>query len=418
MMNIPSGASPSGARSARLAALAEALRNGRAGWGAPGRPEAPAGRTPPTIDGSTGDIDAKTGPAPRSQAAPDWLNFVPHEVRSLVASHLPAELPNYLGEAGFGLPENVLAHRRPPSAKADLPAGAQFLSQTFSNDAGSRPYKLYVPSSYDLQAVARPVPLVVMLHGCTQSPEDFAAGTGMNEAAEKQGFLVVYPGQIASANAQRCWKWFSAEDQQRGKGEPSLIAGITRRVMQDYAVDPRRVYAAGLSAGGAAAAVLGDAYPDLYAAIGVHSGLACGAANDLPSALAAMKRGGEAPARRRAGPSARRPVPAIVFHGDRDATVSPRNGDQVVEQSVGERSRAQVHAGQASGGHAYSRTVFLDEAGQPGTELWLIHGAGHAWSGGSATGSYTDPRGPDATQEMLRFFREHPHPAPMPADMR
>jgi poly(hydroxyalkanoate) depolymerase family esterase len=294
-----------------------------------------------------------------------------------------------------------------------LPVGAQFLSRTFSNEAGSRPYKLYVPSGYNGQSVA----LVVMLHGCTQSPDDFAAGTGMNEAAEEQTFLVAYPGQTSSANAQRCWKWFSPEDQQRGQGEPSLIAGITRQVMQEYAVDPRRVYVAGLSAGGAAAAVMGKAYPDLYGAIGVHSGLACGAASDLPSALAAMKRGGGGPAHRRSGPDAHRPAPAIVFHGDRDTTVSPRNGAEVVEQSIGETSRAQVQTGQTSGGHTYSRTVHLDEVGQPGTELWLIHGAGHAWSGGSTAGSYTDPRGPDATREMLRFFWEHPHPAPATADI-
>jgi len=402
-MNIFSSDLPKNARSGRLGTLAHALRAGRAGSRAPGRTEAP------TIDGVTGAADPATGPAKGRATGPDWLNFVPSEVRSLVASHLPAGLPDYLGEAasGFSLPASTFAHRGPLPAEADLPVGAQFLSRTFSNEAGSRPYRLYVPSSYNGQQVA----LVVMLHGCTQSPDDFAAGTGMNAAAEEQVFLVVYPGQTASANAQKCWKWFSAEDQQRGKGEPSLIAGITRQVMQEYAVDPRRVYVAGLSAGGAAAAVMGVAYPDLYAAIGVHSGLACGAASDLPSALAAMKRGRGGSAHR-PGPGAHRSVPAIVFHGDRDTTVSPRNGDEVVEQSIGRRSAARVQTGQAPGGHAYSRTVHLDEAGQPGTELWLVHGAGHAWSGGSAAGSYTDPRGPDATREMLRFFREHPHPAP------
>jgi len=405
-MNIFSTELPKKARSGRLGALAHASRTQAAGWGARGRTEAQPGRTPPTIDGVTGAAGA--GPAAESATGPAWLNFVPSEVRGLVASHLPAGLPDYLGEAasGFSLPGNPFADRGSVRSEPELPAGAQFLSKTFSNEAGTRPYKLYVPSSY----AGQPVALVVMLHGCTQSPDDFAAGTRMNEAAEEQGFLVVYPGQTASAHAQKCWKWFSAEDQQRGKGEPSLIAGITRKVMQEYAVDPRRVYIAGLSAGGAAAAVMGNAYPDLYAAIGVHSGLACGAASDLPSALAAMKRGSGASAPR-PGPGARS-VPAIVFHGDRDTTVSPRNGDNVVEQLVGRTSEARVQTGQAPGGHAYSRTVHLDEAGQPGTELWLIHGAGHAWSGGSAAGSYTDPRGPDATREMLRFFREHPHPAP------
>jgi len=167
-------------------------------------------------------------------------------------------------DGGFHLPGG-LAHRAPTPIPADLPSGAEFLACTFSNQAGSRPYKLYVPSGYHGQSV----PLIVMLHGCTQSPDDFAAGTRMNAAAEEHTCLVAYPGQTSSANMQKCWNWFSAADQQRDAGEPSLIAGITREVMLDYAIDPRCVYIAGLSAGGAAAAIMGDAYPDLYAAIGV-----------------------------------------------------------------------------------------------------------------------------------------------------
>lgn len=361
---------------------------------------------PPTIDGATGELDAATQSAP----GPDWLQYLPAEVRGLVASHLPPGLSETLGQAGpgFTLPGGKPFPFGAAIAPAKLPEGAQFLSRSFTNQAGSRPYKVYVPSGYRGQ----PVALVVMLHGCTQSPDDFAAGTGMNAAAEAQTFLAVYPGQTSSAHAQKCWKWFNPEDQQRGTGEPSLIAGITRQVMQDYAIDPRRVYVAGLSAGGAAAAVMGDAYPDLYAAIGVHSGLACGAASDLPSALAAMQRGGASPAPRGSA-RARRRVPTIVFHGDRDTTVSPRNADAVTEHAVGDAaSRTQVQTGQPSGGHPYSRTVHLDGTGAALTEQWLIHGAGHAWSGGNSAGSYTDPRGPDATQEMLRFFWEHPHPAP------
>ncbi len=359
------------------------------------------------------------GPEPRrptldradaTGAGPDWLRFVPAEVRGLVQSHLPKGLEDFIGQGmdGYAVPGGA-AH--PPAPAVVLPEGAQFLSHTFSNEAGSRPYKLYVPSGY---TAGQPVPLIVMLHGCTQSPDDFAAGTGMNAASEEQTCLVAYPGQPASAHAQKCWKWFSADDQQRDKGEPSLIAGITRQVMREYAVDPKRVYVAGLSAGGAAAAVMGDAYPDLYAAIGVHSGLACGAARDVPSALAAMKRGIGPAAHRPAHPGGqRRMVPTIVFHGDRDSTVSPRNGDDVVAQSAQDAVlRARVQNGQVPGGHAYSRTVHADDAGQPLIEQWVVHGAGHAWSGGRSAGSYTDPHGPDATREMLRFFMEHPHPAP------
>ncbi len=204
---------------------------------------------------------------------------------------------------------------------------------------------------------------------------------------------------------QKCWNWFNEADQKRDGGEPSLIAGITREVMGDYAVDSGRVYVAGLSAGGAAAAIMGDAYPDLYAAIGVHSGLACGAARDMSSAFTAMQRGGRA----RSG-ARRRVVPTIVFHGDRDSTVNPRNGDGVVAQSAqGAALRTDIEHGQVPGGHAYSRINHADAAGKTVIEQWVVHGAGHAWFGGSPAGSYTDPRGPDATGEMLRFFLEHQH---------
>jgi poly(hydroxyalkanoate) depolymerase family esterase len=308
-----------------------------------------------------------------------------------------------------GLPRG-LGHRAPSPTSADLPNGAEFLACTFRNQAGSRPYKLYVPSGYHGQ----PVPLIVMLHGCTQSPDDFAAGTRMNSAAEEHTCLVAYPGQTSSANTHKCWNWFNAADQQRDAGEPSLIAGITREVMRSYAIDPRRVYIAGLSAGGAAAAIMGDAYPDLYAAIGVHSGLACGAARDMPSAFAAMQgNGGPAPRRARTGPagSKKRVVPAIVFHGDKDATVNPRNADLVVAQSSqGAALRRRVEKGQVAGGLAYSRMLHVNASGETVVEQWTIHGAGHAWSGGSPAGSYTLPQGPDATGEMVRFFLEHPLP--------
>jgi poly(hydroxyalkanoate) depolymerase family esterase len=284
-----------------------------------------------------------------------------------------------------------------------VPDGTSFVEGTYKNAAGSRAYRLFTPSGYHGQAIL----LVIMLHGCTQSPEDFAAGTRMNFIAEEQTCFVAYPAQRADANQAKCWNWFRPSDQQRGRGEPSLIAGITRQIMRDHSVDPRRVYVAGLSAGAAAAAVMGSTYGDLYAAIGIHSGVACGAATDLPSALIAMKQGGGSEAM----PGDCPPIPTIVFHGDRDTTVHSNNGDRIVRRSIGGmRTNAKVHRGRVPGGHAYTRTVHIDAGGRGILEHWEIHGAGHAWSGGSPAGSYTDPDGPDATRETLRFFLEHSLP--------
>lgn len=289
--------------------------------------------------------------------------------------------------------------------------GGKFLAKSYSSEAGSRVYKLYVPSRYRGQ----PLPLIIMLHGCTQSPDDFAAGTRMNPNAEDHDCFVAYPAQPTSANPSKCWNWFRPGDQERARGEPSLIAGITRQVMSEYAIDAERVYAAGLSAGAAAAVILAATYPDLYAAIGVHSGLACGAANDIPSAFAAMRQSRPAASRRPSLSSppgvVSRTVPAIVFHGDHDKTVHPCNGDQVVAQlreDTKTELRVTVQRGQVPGGRAYRRILHVAANGQVIFEQWIIHEAGHAWSGGSTAGSFTDPHGPDATREMLRFFLEHP----------
>ena len=304
---------------------------------------------------------------------------------------------------------------------SDAQAPGSFQRIAFSAPAGAPQdhYWLYVPSAAAC-AAAQPLPLVLMLHGCTQNPQDFATGTAMNGVAETANALVLYPAQAQSANPKGCWNWFRPEDQLRGAGEPATLVAMVRDVMRRHPVDERRVYVAGLSAGGAMAALLAREYPEVFAAVGVHSGLQPGAARNVMGALSAMKNGAKLPPApavpRRAGEA----LPAvIIFHGDADRTVDARNAQQLAQaalaargQAAGETSR-QVLNGQSAGGQRYTRTLYAADAAQPagsGTlvEQWMLHGAGHAWAGGDARGSHTDPRGVNASQEMLRFFMEHP----------
>ena len=322
------------------------------------------------------DYDADCGchsPGQQTSSAPlaDWAE----RLRQQLGQHMPGGLNQTRSEP--------------------VPDGAEFLYRSYQG----RTYKLYVPSSYRQD---QPLPLIVMLHGCTQDPDDFAAGTKMNHLAEQHGLLIAYPLQTTSANPTKCWNWFNRTDQQREQGEPALIAGITRDIIDSYSVDRSKVYVAGLSAGGAMAAIMAASYPDLYAAVGVHSGLAAGAASDLPSALAAMRQGGNV------GSHQRSAIPVIVFHGDRDTTVSLRNGEQVIESMVASGATNTTEHAKAAGGRGYTRICHRNNQDQVIAEFWQVDGAGHAWMGGSPTGSYTDPTGPDASAEMIRFFLEHP----------
>ncbi len=284
-----------------------------------------------------------------------------------------------------------------------------FQQHHFVCDDGQLHYKLYIPPGLDTVGA----PLLLMLHGCTQTPDDFARGTRMNELAVEHGYVVAWPAQSIERNPNRCWNWFRTDNQQRGRGEPAILSALTRHLVATYQLDAKRVFVAGLSAGGAMAAVLANTHPDIFAAIGVHSGLPIGLASDIPSAFAAMGKGGE-PRHRRSAHSLNpvpAPVSAIVFHGDSDTTVHPRNGHGVIAQSLGNGAQADragssstVERDTTAGGRSFTRTIHREADGRVTAEHWVIHGAAHAWSGGDARGSYTDPCGPDASAQMLRFF--------------
>lgn len=314
-------------------------------------------------------------------------------------------------------PPAAEGRRRPaPARSTATPASetGRFLAGAYASAAGTREYKTYIPAGFHGQAL----PVVVMLHGCKQGIDDFAAGTRMNEVADQHGVIVVYPGQPRKANGSNCWNWFEPGHQQRDTGEPSLIAGITRQVLAEYGADRQHVYVAGLSAGGAMATIMGATYPELFAAVGNHSGLPYAAARDVPSAFAAMRGQRSGRARPKSRRQSVRAVPTIVFHGASDSTVHPSNGEEVIAQASSPTADAAarddgsgslektVEQGDASG-RGYTRTTYRDGAGKPVVEHWLVHGADHAWSGGSSKGSYSDPHGPDASREMLRFFLQH-----------
>jgi poly(hydroxyalkanoate) depolymerase family esterase len=308
-------------------------------------------------------------------------------------SGLARQLP--AGPAISAVLDQILARAAPPAPAPEpeaSPSPGQLIRATYAGGAGSRPYLLFVPE----RRAAAPA-LIVMLHGCTQTAEDFAVGTRMNTLAAAAGALVLYPIQVQAANAQRCWNWFQPDGQVRAGGEAALLAGMTREVAARHGADPARMFAAGLSAGGAQAAILGATYPDLFAAVGVHSGLACGAATDMAGAFMAMRQG-------RRGPGQHR-MRTIIFHGDRDTTVNVRNADEVAGQVLDPSfTPIETVRGQVPGGLAWTRTRQRDTTGRPALERWIVHGGGHAWFGGSAAGSFTEPRGPDASQAMLAFF--------------
>jgi poly(hydroxyalkanoate) depolymerase family esterase len=297
----------------------------------------------------------------------------------------------------------------PQSASSD---GGRFLAQRFESDEGSLHYKLFIPSGGE----GRALPLVVMLHGGGQDADEFALGTGMNELAGQHQCVVMYPQQSSGANWSMCWNWFDETHHHRGQGEPRLIAALTRKIIAEHGIDRSRVYVAGLSAGGAMAVILGRTYPELFAAVGCHSGLAHGSATDGYSAVQAMKDGVDAqalPQRRLAVD-----VPIIVFHGDQDFTVHPRNSASIVQQFLDSHTAQRRHEpvdvsvsqeSGCAGGRAFTRHLHKGKAGRVVAEHWTIEGSGHAWSGGSRRASYVDVNGPDASREMLRFFLQRRH---------
>jgi poly(hydroxyalkanoate) depolymerase family esterase len=367
-------------------------------------PENPARENGPFIE-----LQAEPAPKPAGfeQPAdqPDGPNAERKKIRPL--GEVLANLRKFAHDFPQKLPDSLagpLAKLRGRAPAVPVPEGASWLTRSFACEAGTRDYKLYIPS----QKGAEKRPLIVMLHGCTQNADDFAVGAGMNRFAEQQGCVVAYPDQVIKANHMNCWNWFDPKDQTRDRGEPRIIAGMTRAIIAELNIDPERVFVAGLSAGAAMAEVMGVTYPELYAATGIHSGVAYGAATDAASAFAAMSGANQGRGR---GKGRKAGVRTIIFHGTSDRVVHPSNGEAILDDFRASIVGEETQIDGVAGGRAFKRTVIADSSGVPQVERWAVEGLGHAWSGGSAEGSYTDPQGPDASREMLRFFLNGAEPA-------
>jgi poly(hydroxyalkanoate) depolymerase family esterase len=274
----------------------------------------------------------------------------------------------------------------------------RFLKRTYSGPAGSLNSRLYVPADHERRELA----LVLMLHGCNQDPEDFACGTRMNALAEEFGLIVAYPHQPRLANPSGCWNWFDRRHQNRGAGEPANLAGLTQALAKEFDVRRDRVFAAGLSAGGAMAEILAVTYPDVFDAVGIHSGLPYKSAGDVPSAFAAMK--GTAAFSSAPLAASDRHARKIIVHGLADGTVNPVNGERLLDEIERETSLTRSDLDWPIEGGRVSRTALKDSDGRPVAEQWLVEGGGHAWFGGDKRGSFTQTVGLDASRVMVRFF--------------
>ncbi|MFN4156212.1 MAG: alpha/beta hydrolase family esterase [Paracoccaceae bacterium] len=347
---------------------------------------------------------AMTGLVVKAMLSPLSAAKPKQAVRRSASIKTSGSLGSVVAQLGAGKALRAAATRKavPGKALPAIPSQAQYLLRSHRTAAGSRDYRLYLPAS-------KPKGLVLMLHGCNQNPDDFALGTRMNTHAEKNGLAIIYPAQTTIDNMAACWNWFRPGNQGRGTGEPALLASLTRKLMKEFGLGRGSVFVAGLSAGGAMAAILADVYPDVYSAVGIHSGLARGSARDVLSAMSAMRSGAAAGATAAgataAGGSTKAPLARrIVFQGDNDSTVHPSNAATIVAGALGDQAQPSRVTQRSVRGRGYTRSDFSGPDGTVQLELWMLKGAGHAWSGGRAAGSYTDVSGPDASAQMIRFF--------------
>jgi len=292
---------------------------------------------------------------------------------------------------------------------------------------GMRSYKVFLPSNHSESTNHGKIPVIIALHGCMQDSESFAAGTRLNEWAEKLGFAVYYPEQSKFFNIYNCWNWFLPTNQMKNTGEAELIMGGLKKVTREFSLNKDKTFLLGMSSGGAVVSILANCYPRSFQAVATHHGTMYKAASDVFSAKEVVYNGSKIAPEVAAAKGyscsgftpKKNPLPAVIIHGSRGAVMRAIHATQVeselrifndyLDNGIRDNSLDdEMTFEKFTPDNLYSYDVVTwSHRGRPYIKRYMIETLGHAWSGGDNQYEFNDPHGPDATKIILDFFSEY-----------